>query len=105
MELRDEFLEILKRISGRNKISSSCYLYHDFGIIGDDADELFEEIEKKFSTKFDGFVFHEYFPDEYGSWPLWLMRLFRCEPKQKKLSVGHLLAVVERGHWFPPDEE
>lgn len=105
MSSRYEFIKILEYISGISRITDDILVYHDLNITGDDADELMQEIEKKFGTRFDGFIFQDYFPDEFGSWPLWILRLFGRQPKQKKLSVGHLVAVIDRGHWFPPDRE
>jgi hypothetical protein len=92
---------LLARFSAR-PLSEDCRLLQDLDIDGDDAGEFLETVQRTFGTRFDGFLFGAYFPDEdeAGS-ERWLRRLGFCD-SCKALTVGHLLDVIQRGTWFEP---
>src|ERR1700722_20063525 len=97
---------MVQRIADTRKpIPQSAALYHDLGIAGDDAVELFEMIMARFGTSFKGFCWPTYFPNETQTGPLWRLaeKLGHHETKWHRLTVGHLLAVIERGVWFEPE--
>ena len=55
---------IVASIAGVRRVTPSQRLYHDLGLSGDDAAEIFETVSKRYGTEFSGFRFADYFPDE-----------------------------------------
>jgi len=101
-----ELIVMLRRVlDSRQRILRSATVYHDLRISGDDAYELFEMITARFGTSFAGFNWATYFPNETQTGPIWRLaeRLGHHETKWQRLTVGHLLAVIERGSWFEPE--
>jgi hypothetical protein len=100
--------EIIERLHARKvSISESTLIYDDLGIAGEDAIELLEEIHSRFWTRYDGASFDEYFPNETDAFIEHLARVFFGwrDKKRKKLTVGHLLDVIQRGSWFEPEHK
>jgi hypothetical protein len=97
-----ELIAMIERIAGRRKsISHSTAIYQDLRIAGDDAFELLEMISARFGTSFQGFDWRAYFPDELEAGLFhWGAILGIRDTKRRTLTVGHLLAVIERGAWF-----
>ena len=98
-----ELIPMVQRIMcSRDPVPLSTALYQDLGIGGDDAFELLEEIAARFGTSFKGLDWPVYFPNESEAmWRHWAKKLgFR--QNFKRITVGHLVAVVERGEWFEP---
>jgi len=105
--IEPELVAMLRKFTGRRKlITPSTAIYHDLRIAGDDAWELFEMIAARFDTKFDGFDWPIYFPNETQIGPVWWLaeKLGHHETKWRRLTIGHLQAVIERGAWFSPEE-
>jgi hypothetical protein len=105
--LREELLGVVQKFAGaHDRVSDETRLYHDLGISGDDAVELFNEVRRRFGTTFVDFSISSYFPSETEAMPeLWfnyISRLFRHSGRRKTLSFGHLAEVVKSGHWFEP---
>jgi len=100
---RDAVVALIREIVGKREIvDTSTRLFHDLRISGDDAFDLLTEIHRKFGTSFKALDFHAYFPaegDDFG-WRLW--KLFGYTDNQKALTLGHLLKVIEAGHWYEP---
>jgi hypothetical protein len=72
--------------------------------MGDDVDELLGEIAKRYSISFDRFDFSLYFPDETEAGWAWLKSKFGWhDTRRLPITVEHLLAVINRGKWFPPN--
>ncbi len=96
----------IERISGACvNISADAAIYHDLWLAGDDAGELLDDIHDRFGTDFRGMWFPTYFPSE--GWESfsehWLKLLgFRKKAYWRRLTVGHLVAVVQKGTWFDP---
>jgi hypothetical protein len=101
---RDELLLIVQTIAGRKgDLPNSTRIYQDLEIAGDDAAELLERVRMKFGTKFDGFDFSAYFPDETEAFLDHLLRLLGIRRESyKEIQIGHLVAVIQRGSWFEP---
>lgn len=98
-----EILEIYKGSS--KKISETSSIWDDLNIGGDDVDELLEEIHGKFGTIFSGLNCNEYFPCEPDALiELIVRRIFGYRIKRKIMTVGHLVAVIQRGAWFEPEQ-
>lgn len=108
-DMRGVEAEVIAAIDGvkpkRNPTTRESSLWHDLGINGDDAVELLEEIAKRYNVTFQDFWFPDYFPNETEGGLL--ARLFEWleipAAKHRRFTVGHLLAVIERGHWFDPE--
>jgi hypothetical protein len=83
----------------RGTITPESALYHDLRIWGDDAYELLTDLHRRFGTSFQTLNFPVYFPCEgpFNDFFAW-----RARAKRPRLTVGHLIAVVERGDWFEP---
>jgi hypothetical protein len=100
---RDAVITIIRSIVGkRETIDTSTRLYHDLRIISDDAWELLTEIHQKFGTSFKAMDFEAYWPDGFDQVPFWLLELLGFNKKAKAITFGHLLKVVEAGHWYEP---
>jgi len=97
-----ELIAMVQRITrSRKTISRSAAIYQDLGIAGDDAYELFGMISARFGTSFQGFDWPSYFPNETeGLFFYWAAKMGLRDKKRRTLTVGHLLAVIERGTWF-----
>ena len=52
---------------------------------------------------FDGLEFEQYFPNETEAIFYHLGRLVGYRGKKRKLTFGHLAAVVQLGRWFDPE--
>ena len=93
------FKLVRERSVYRGEITREHALYHDLRVYGDDAYEIIADLHSKFGTTFEGFGFTTYFPTEglFGDFFAWRLR-----DKRPQLTIGHLIAVVERGHWFEP---
>jgi acyl carrier protein len=67
---------------------------------GDDAAEYILAFSKEFSVDISRFMFDEYFSPEGGLVPLpglsWLLGI-KKEPRQKELTIKHLMKAVEAG--------
>jgi hypothetical protein len=62
---RAAVVSIVRSITlGDDEIGDHACLFHDLGIAGDDAAELFNKIAEKFGTRFDGLDFAKFFPNE-----------------------------------------
>lgn len=93
---------VVKIAACRQPIEGSTRLYHDLRISGDDAFELIDEIWKNFGTKFDGFKWDIYFPNESEALFFHICRIFGGDKKFRPLTFDHLLNVVRTGYWFEP---
>ena len=96
---RDVTALIQERSVVRDPITPQMALYHDLRLYGDDAYEILSELSKRYGVSFTGFSFSAYFPSE-GL--LTALLRFRSPENWKRLTVGHLVAVVERRQWFEP---
>lgn len=107
---RDEILKelepLLSRLADRAvSASEGTSIYGDLSIGGDDAAELIEGIHARFGTRFDGFKYEVFFPNETEALGAHFARLLGFKNKKgKPLLVGHLVDVIQKGAWFePPD--
>jgi len=105
-EIRTRLESFLRRIGGKKKvISEKTLVLQDLGIGGDDAGELLDEIHASFGTRFDGFEFDLYFPNETEALGEHYARLLGFKSRRKPLPVGHLVSVIEHGQWFEPEAD
>jgi hypothetical protein len=102
-DLRSSLRKIISETVGtKREITDSTRLFHDLNIKGDDVYWLFNELEKKYKTKFHGLDTNQYFSDFEEPIGIWIRRFFGYTADKKELTFGHLLNVVERGAWFDP---
>lgn len=95
---------IQKFSDGRKPVPLSAAIYHDLRIAGDDAGELLDDIVKKFATSFRGMHFPSYFPIETEVFGYHWANIFGfSDNKRPRLTVAHMIAVIERGKWFDPE--
>jgi len=94
--------EIVASVAGVRGVTPRQRLYHDLGLSGDDAGEIFDAVSERFGTRFSGLRFEDYFPDESEGLTDRLERLVGLAKTRKALTVSHLAAVAERGEWFEP---
>jgi hypothetical protein len=100
---REDLVAILRKFGAKETLKDSDRIFHDIGIGGDDIDELFEEIHRRFGTRFEGFEFDVYFPIETDVIFYHYLRLIGFTSKKyKPLTFGHLLDVVRKGRWYDP---
>ena len=48
-------------------LTSETRLLHDLGIFGDEAEEVLEDMHKKYPFEYSEFVFDDYFPSEFSN--------------------------------------
>ena len=97
----------LRKFVGRKKvIAHDTEIYHDLQIAGDDAADFIEEVTKDYNVNFKGFIFSEYFPNEYGS-AFYVLAAYIgiLDTGRKSFTVGHLMAVVQNHSWFEAAEQ
>ncbi|HWF65289.1 MAG TPA: DUF1493 family protein [Rhizomicrobium sp.] len=85
-------------------VSRAAAIYHDLGIGGDDAGELLDAIHDRLGTDFRDLHFDRYFPNEGEVFSEHILKLlgFRKKAKWRRLTVGHLIDVIQKGAWFEP---
>ena len=77
-------------------------LYHDLGIGGDDASELFEDLLSAFPIDMTGFEFSRFFPEEADAmWEYWAAKV-GLGTKRPPLTIRHLAKVAKAGVWKDP---
>jgi hypothetical protein len=82
-----------------SELTAETALERDLGITGDNALEFMLEFSELYHVNLDRFDFKAYFEPEEDRVLLDMLRaLFgRKHPKQKELTIGHLLAAIEAG--------
>lgn len=96
---------LLRKITGiRRPILDSTRLFHDLSLSGEDAVEFLNYVHQTFGTRFEGFEFDVYFPDELDGFLMHIAKhLFGYKARRyKDFRFGHLVQVVEAGAWFEP---
>ena len=98
-------LELVQRLTGRRDVFfAPTELYADLRISGDDAWELIERVHQMFGTSFVGLSLADFFPGEHDpSGGFWLGKASEKPHDLRSFTFGHMLAVVESGHWFEPE--
>jgi hypothetical protein len=115
-DLVDRVVEFVARETGvpRDRISTATDIEDDLGCTGVDASEFMAAFSQNFDVDLQGFRFELHFgpeaPADLGIVilsPLFLLaRIFgirwpsRSSPEP--VTVGHLAAVADSGHWFRP---
>jgi Protein of unknown function (DUF1493) len=103
VDVRERIVQILRSVGPKEaRIHDSIRIYHDLLISGDDAVELLERVHNAFGTRFDGFTFETYFPDETESISTRIAKFFGINDGKREFTFKHLLSVVDRGAWFDP---
>jgi uncharacterized protein DUF1493 len=98
---RNRLLAIVQEFAARGAIiTDASDMYHDVKIRGDDISWFLEAIIKEFGTDLSEFEWRLYFADPEENIVPYLRRRFGRLDDKKRLTFGHLLAVVERGAWF-----
>jgi hypothetical protein len=89
------------------EVSRATTIYHDLWIAGDDAGELLDAIHNRFAADFREMSFEKYFPNEGEVFPEHILKLlgFRKKAKWRRLTVGHLVDVIQSGKWFEPEND
>ena len=97
MSITKEIYKIVSYHSGKNceVLSHELFLEEDLKMVGDDASELLEEIQKKFEVDFSSFDFSLHFSPEVG----WHEN---SEFGYYPVNIGHLIEVAELKCWFLP---
>ena len=113
MENRDRVLEMLYELGHPRGIALNTTLQGGLGIEGVDAEELIEQVTKKFGTDFSSMEFDRYFVDEFSvSWGmllmpiaplLWGIMALTQTGTKTDITVQDLVDAVTRGHWEHPN--
>jgi Protein of unknown function (DUF1493) len=99
-DIQGDILALLQQQSiSCDPITIESALYHDLRLYGDDAHEILTELSKRYGVSFSGFNFSTYFPNEGLLAPFLPLR---APENWRRLTVGHLLAVIDRQQWFEP---
>ena len=103
--MKEDILKEVIAFFGRNSsspIDENTSINNDLEIMGDDADFILLEFEKKFNISLEGMNIKEYFVPELV-FKYWYYKWFKPEKLVRPpLTIGHLVKVVKRGHWFLP---
>jgi hypothetical protein len=96
----DDVISFLTKVYPCGNIHLESTLGDDMGLDGDEAYELLNEYALHFNVDMSGFVFSDYFGDEYP--PCSLSRLIgsffkKPEKTKKDLTIGDLVEAVKRG--------
>lgn len=99
MNITKEIYKIVSTHSGTNceDLSHDLFLEEDLKLVGDDASELLEEIQRQFEVDFSSFDFSLHFSPEVG----WFEN---PEFGYYPVSIGHLIQVVKMKYWFLPEK-
>jgi hypothetical protein len=101
---RDTIISMVCSItSSKGDIHEDASLFHDLGIAGDDAAEFIAKLQGRFGTRFDGLAFPKFFPNESEALFYHFARLLGYRSRKPKLTIKHIVRVVESGAWFEPD--
>ncbi|MES2932978.1 MAG: DUF1493 family protein [Pseudomonadota bacterium] len=106
-QIRDSVLDIMCNVSGLNKedLFLASRLEQDLNITGDDAWAVLESLRNKHVIDLRAFQFDQYFNGEAEGW---LSALLHREKRRHReafpVTVGHLVCIVENGHWFKPPQ-
>lgn len=103
-EILKELAPVLLKIGGKKMpVSEATLIFHDLTIGGDDAAELIEEVHARYGTRFEGFKYETYFPNEVEDFWEYVGSLFGFKRTERKhFWVGHLIDVIQKGAWFEP---
>ena len=98
---RDRLMAIVREFAGRKAIITDEFsMYHDVKIRGDDIAWFLDAVINEFGTDLGALEWRLYFADNQENIVPYLRRRFCRWDDKKRLTFGHLLAVVERGAWF-----
>jgi hypothetical protein len=101
--IRDQVIEMIRDITrSRRAINDGTRLFHDLSISGDDAADFLDLVQQRFSVQMSALKFDEYFPNEPDGILYFKGKFLGFGQGKKELTVGHLLKVIERGHWVDP---
>ena len=83
------------------KLSMDTDLFGDLGVDGADAEELFEQIEKRYEVNFDGIDWDRHFGPEGSFNPIsWIMpSYYRWHRNRVPVRVRHLMDAVRMKNW------
>jgi hypothetical protein len=83
-------------------LSEAISINHDVGLKGVDADGFVTEIQKRYGTRFEGYVGKKYFQSDSEAQLDIRPGMFGKKSETQPLTVGHLLDVIQKGAWFDP---
>lgn len=95
-EIREYVLSLVRKYLGAKKgLQVTDRLYHDLGLVGDDAWEFFDELSRFYNLQEPYFDLTEYFPDE-GDVGLWPFNLFSKPDKNKwkPMTIEDVVQIV-----------
>lgn len=105
-EIWEELKNVLKKF-GRKKNLTMERSFQSLGIAGLELDDFFMDYIKTFNIDMTTYNPHKFFFQTVH--PVHVirdlfLRMFNPEKvRKKKLTLGHLVRVAERGKWFDPD--
>jgi Protein of unknown function (DUF1493) len=101
-ELENKVFAFFDKIS-KKQINFETSINNDLEFYGNDFDPVGKFFSEDLKVDFTGFVFDKYFVDELGIM-YWYYKWFKPEYFVKPpLTIGHLIEVARRGHWFEPE--
>lgn len=98
---RDELRGMVRYIGGYKKpLEDAMCIFHDIGIAGDDAWELLEHIQKNGALHLMVFNSPSIFLMNMKRLAIIYASYWVSRTRKKRLTLGHLVEVVDAGHWF-----
>jgi hypothetical protein len=117
MTTLEKVVEIARKQTGIRSPTPSSALWQDLTIIGDDSDDFVIALTKEFGDWVRYWPWDEFLSFDEGipilaPWRTlwsslrlpWIETAFpNQEPKLRRLELGHIAAVIDKGEWFEPD--
>jgi hypothetical protein len=75
--------------------------------VSEDVNFFFIEFSKKFKVNMSEYSYYDYFFEQVSpilSFKERFLSVFRANRRKRKISINHLLLVIEKRHWFVPEE-
>jgi hypothetical protein len=105
--IKEAITKLINEVYGFDNLTEHASI-SDLKGVSEDNEEFLTKFKKQFNVNMDGFRYYDYFhEDQFIIWNLVrnIFSGFGIKVKKKKLTIGHLVKVAERGKWFDPEEE
>ncbi|GEM_PF-6631695 len=104
----NELKNFIYEIYGLTDINEdTCINYEK--TISEDNDKFINLLKQNYYVNMDNFKYYDYFEeDEFILLSVFRSLLFYLgilKKRKKKLKLGHILAVINNGKWFDPENE
>lgn len=104
-EISKDIKDIFSKYFGVDKIGTET-AFQDYKLFSEDIDAFFREFSSHFDVNMEAYNYYDYFYEDVHLVYIvrdWFLRVFnRKKSQRKRITIGHLIEVAEKGHWFKP---